>query len=79
MDPLSQPEWRTNYASTEEHGRQVKLQFESEDKLGFMTRTTLREALSKYGETLSLAALGAIEKMGDTDKVRVIFDATHGC
>ena len=68
MDPLIQPEWRTNYASTEKHGRQVKLQFEAEEKLGFMTRMTLREALGKYGDTLSLAALGAIEKKGTLTK-----------
>ena len=39
---------------------------------------TLGEALAKYGDTLSLAARGAIEKKGETDKVRVIFDASHG-
>ena len=43
-----------------------------------MVRMTLREALRRYGGTLSLAALGAIEKKGETDEVRVIFDATHG-
>ena len=43
--------------------------------MGFMIKMTLGEALSKYADTLSLAALGAIEKKGESDKVRVIFDA----
>ena len=32
--------------------------------MGFMKRSTVRRALDRYGPTLSLAALGAIEKKG---------------
>ena len=63
LDFLFRPEWRTNYPSTVLPARQVLLQFEGEEKMVFMMRTTLGEALAKYCDTLSLAALGAIEKM----------------
>ena len=78
MDPLAQPEWRSNYGSTADHLSQVRKQFDAEAKMGFMTNTTLRQAVKDYGENLSLAALGAIEKKGDGEEVRVIYDATHG-
>ena len=40
-------------------------------------RMTPGKALAKYGVVSFLAALGTIEKNGNTDKVRVISDATH--
>ena len=40
--------------------------------------TTLGDAPAKYGDALSLAALAAIEKKGETHEVRVISDATDG-
>ena len=43
-----------------------------------MSRTTLREALAAYGDSLSLAALGALEKKGESEEVHIIFVATHG-
>ena len=43
-----------------------------------MSRTTLREALVAFGDTLSLAAIGAIKKKGESEEVRIIFDATRG-
>ena len=43
-----------------------------------MTRSSLREALRKYGDSLCLAGIEAIEKKGHTEEVRIIFDATHG-
>ena len=78
LDPLAQPEWRGNYGSTADHVGQVKKQFEAEAEMGFMTCTTLRQAIATYGDLLFLAALGAIEKKGDGEEVRVIYDATHG-
>ena len=45
--------------------------------MGFMMRTALGEVLAKYGDTLSLAVIGAIEKKDEIDDVRVIFDTTH--
>jgi hypothetical protein len=56
----------------------VLKQFREEETRGFMSRTTLREALVAVGDTLSLAAIGAIEKKGESEEVRVIFDATRG-
>ena len=43
-----------------------------------MTRMSLREAMVEYGEDLTIAATGAIEKKGRTDEVRVIYDGSHG-
>ena len=78
LDPVAQPEWQANYSSITTHSDQVRKQFEEEESRGFMSRTTLREALTAYGDTLSLAAIGAIEKKGESEEVRVIFDATRG-
>jgi hypothetical protein len=78
LDPLAQPEWRPNYSSLDDHVPQVKKQFEQEEERGFMGRTSLRQALSRYGDSLSVGAIGAIEKKGETEEVRIIFDATHG-
>ena len=71
LDPLAQPEWRCKNGSTANHVGQVQKQFEAEAKMGFMTRTNLRQATGTYGDRLSLAALGAIEKKGDSEEVRV--------
>ena len=56
----------------------VQLQFEKEAKLGVMVQTTLRAAMTAYGDDLTIAATTAIEKKGRNDEVGVIFDATHG-
>ena len=39
--------WQTNYPSLQEH---EEPQFEAEEAEGLMTRTTLRDAINKYGE-----------------------------
>ena len=78
LDPLAQPEWRSNYSCTAAHTAQVLKQFGEEEARGFMSRTTLREALAAYSDSLSLAAIGALEKKGESEEVRIIFDATHG-
>ena len=78
LDPAAQPEWRSNYTSLSTHRTQVRKQFQEEAKRGFMAVTTLREALRVFGDTLTLAGIGAIEKKGESEEVRVIFDATHG-
>ena len=72
LDPLAQPEWRANYTSADEHRKHVKLQFEEELGRGFMTTMSLRDALAKFGDSLPLTAIGALEKKGDTDEVRII-------
>ena len=43
-----------------------------------MQTMTLGDALKRYGDDLLIAGIGAIEKKGNTEEVRVIFDATHG-
>ena len=43
-----------------------------------MCRTTVRDAMTEYGEDLLIAATGAIAKKGKDDEVRVIFDGSHG-
>ena len=40
--------------------------------------TTVREALVAYGDSISLVDLGALEKKGESEEVRSIFNATHG-
>ena len=71
-------DWQKNYSSLREHSELVQKQFETEEEEGLMSRLTLREALQEYGDDLSIAATGAIEKKGRTDEVRVIFDGSHG-
>ena len=71
-------DWQKNYSSLREHTDLVQKQFETEEEEGLMSRLTLREALQEYGDDLSIAATGAIEKKGRTDEVRVIFDGSHG-
>ena len=43
-----------------------------------MTDMSLRQALSKYGDSLNLTSTAAIAKKGRTDEVRVLYDGTHG-
>ena len=64
-----------NYSSAKEHAEQIEVQFQEEEKLGFMFPLSLKEAKRRFGERLRVASLGAIPK-GD-GRVRVIFDATH--
>ena len=64
-----------NYSSAKEHAEQIEVQFQEEEKMGFMFPLSLKEATRRYGERMRVASLGAIPK-GD-GRVRVIFDATH--
>ena len=70
--------WEPNYSSTAEHAEQVKLQFAEEAAESLMRRSFLGEALAEYGDTLNLAAIGAIAKKAFLDEVRVIYDGSHG-
>lgn len=65
----------SNYESAKEHSQQIGVQFQEEEKMGFMFPLTEKEARRRYGERLRVASLGAIPK--DDERVRVIFDATH--
>ena len=71
-------DWRPNYSSAVENASKVEDQFGAEVDEGLMKVVSLREALTIFGSTLSLAAIGAIEKKAKTGKVRVIHDASHG-
>ena len=65
----------SNYGSAKEHSQQIEVQFQEEEKLGFMFPLSEKEARRRYGDRLRVASLGAIPK--DDERVRVIFDATH--
>ena len=65
----------SNYESAKEHAQQIEVQFQEEERLGFMFPLSEGEAKRRYGERLRVASLGAIPK--DDGRVRVIFDATH--
>ena len=41
-----------------------------------MKQMSLRETLREYGDDLTIAATGAIEKKGRTDEARVIYDGS---
>ena len=65
----------SNYESAKEHAQQIEVQFQEEERLGFMFPLSEGEARRRYGERLRIASVGAIPK--DDERVRVIFDATH--
>ena len=71
-------EWQVNYSSVGDHLTQVKKQFDEEVAEGLMEKTTLRDALRRFGDRVNLAAIGAIAKKGDSADVRVIFDGSNG-
>ena len=77
LDGSEGTEWRPNYTSAADHLQQVKTQFEKEVGKGFMEVMTLDQAIARFGERLTIAAIGAIEKKG-SDDVRVIYDGSHG-
>ena len=52
----------SNYSSTRDHGEQVRLNFEADARVGMMREMPLSQAMARYGSSLNLAALGAIEK-----------------
>ena len=70
-------EWQRNYSSITEHRKLVQAQFKEEEKEGLMMQMSLRQALQEYGDNLTIAATGAIEKKGKTDEVRVIYDGSN--
>ena len=74
-------DWRTNYSTLRDHEAQVIKQYAAEIKEGFMVKMTLGEAIDKFGDSLTIAATGAIAKQGISvnDEVRVIYDGTKWC
>ena len=76
VDSGGLPSSRENYASCREHMREIREQFEAEERSGCMRKATKAELESECGRQVCVAALGALEK-GD-NIFRVIHDATHG-
>ena len=64
-----------NYEPAKEHAQQIEVQFQEEERMGFMFPLTDKEARRHFGDRMRVASLGAIPK--DDERVRVIFDATH--
>mgnify|MGYP003333509867 CR=1 FL=1 len=77
-DPDDNGDWQRNYPSLREHAHLVEKQFREEEEEGLMMRMRLGDALKEFGDNLTIAATGAIEKKGRTDEVRVIYDGSHG-
>ena len=68
---------RLNYPSAREHELKIgKEQFAKEISLGAMIEMPLAEAQRQFGESLSIASLGAIPKADDS--VRVVHDGSNG-
>ena len=67
---------RLNYPSAREHELKIEEQFAKEISLGAMIEMPLEEAQSRFGESLSIASLGAIPKADDS--VRVVHDGSNG-
>ncbi len=67
--------WADNYKSAKAIGSTLKDQFEDEVQRGHMVKMSVGSARQRWGEKLTIAALGAIEKSDDT--FRIIFDASN--
>ena len=65
----------SNYASAALVPDQLEAQFAEEEVLGMMYPLSEKEAPCRFGDTLHVAALGAIAE--DDGTVRPIFDGTH--
>ena len=66
---------RDNYKSTAGHEETIEKLFREEAALGWMEEMSLEEAEARFGATLCIGSLGAVE---EKDKVRVVHDGTHG-
>ena len=51
-----------NYESAKEHSQQIGVQFQEEEKLGFMFPLSELEARRRFGDRMRIASLGAIPK-----------------
>ena len=67
--------WADNYKSAKAIGPILKEQFEAEVQRGYMLKTNVGTARRRWGDKLTIAALGAIEKSDDS--FRIIFDASN--
>jgi hypothetical protein len=67
--------WADNYKSAKAIGATLKEQFEVEVQRGHMVKMDVGSARRRWGDKLTIAALGAIEKADDS--FRIIFDASN--
>jgi hypothetical protein len=70
--------WRDNYVSAKERPDVLRRQFGEEVQEGNMVTMRASEARREWGDRLTIASLGALEKAAGTDEFRIIYDATHG-
>jgi hypothetical protein len=69
-----------NYSSAKDFKAEVMITLEDQTARGQIAKMTEAEAISRYGDRLTIASLGAIEKSkrGDgTTEIRIIHDGTH--
>ena len=76
-----QGRWMENYSSAKELSEAVKRSLQDMAKKGQVIQMTEKAARAKYGDKLSIGALGAIKKGTGKDgqlDVRIIHDGTNG-
>ena len=64
-----------NYASIDEHFKEVEQLFREEESLGWMVEMSDEDAKRIYGERLFIASLAVVQELG---KVRVVHDGSNG-
>ena len=69
--------WAENYESAEAGKEDIYRQVDEEVKRGTIKLVSEEEAKRRYGDRLAVAALGAVPKELNSDKVRLIHDGTY--
>ena len=69
--------WADNYESAEAGKEDIYRQVDEEVKRGTIKLMSESEARERYGERLAVAALGAVPKELNSDRVRLIHDGTY--
>ena len=71
------PIWADNYTSAEEGKKDIWRQVDEEVAKGTIIRMSEEDAKNKYGSRLAVAALGAVPKELNSEKVRLIHDGSY--
>ena len=66
-----------NYPSAKENEKDIKRQVMEEVEAGTIKRLGRKEAVKKFGGRLAVAALGAVPKELNSERVRLIHDGTY--
>lgn len=66
-----------NYPSAKENEKDIKRQVMEEVEAGAIKRLGHKEAVKKFGGRLAVAALGAVPKELNSERVRLIHDGTY--